>query len=125
MYTPEEVAGWFTHSPGGVVDVDKAKRFKRLHDAARVFAAELVAVLPPDRHESVNSLDCLQGAVSWGNSAISREGFASGVTVCPGCGMLADECLKHPACRGGSVASVGDAAGDPVGNPVDTKKKEE
>ncbi len=130
MYTPQEVAGWFTHTPGGAIDFDKARRFKRLHDAARAFAAELVAVLPPDRHESVISLDRLQESVTWANSAISREGFASGVpAVCAGCGMLADECLKTAACdlAGRGMLLEDGALPVPVSNPIGTpvaKKKD-
>ncbi len=76
MYTKEEVEYWFKRLEGE--PSDQAAKFKRLHDAAREFAL-IAQELLPDRHESVLAMDAIQTAVHWGNTAIAREGSATGV----------------------------------------------
>lgn len=76
MYTKQEVEYWFRRLAGE--PSDQAAKFKRLHDAAREFAL-IAQELLPARHESIRAMDAIQEAVLWGNSAIARDGSATGL----------------------------------------------
>lgn len=67
-YTQAQIEHWFTH---GTLSPEKGATIKVIHDAARQLALLINSTLPSGP-ETNASLDRLQEAVLWANTAISR-----------------------------------------------------